>query len=116
MGPKGEPDTKTNWSTDSRPEDKLNSTQLTTSFIVLIQALEPVEWIKGSETAVRLILSQIYRRLLKCSFRYTLHDGCTCYSAVYGFLLFPTDGIILFVERMCFVLYVLWFSFGEVWI
>jgi hypothetical protein len=28
MGPKGEPDTKMNWSTDRRPWDKLNSTQL----------------------------------------------------------------------------------------
>jgi hypothetical protein len=27
MGPKAEPDTKTNWSTDRRWEDKLNSTQ-----------------------------------------------------------------------------------------
>jgi hypothetical protein len=26
MGPKGEPDTKTNWSTDRRPQDKLDST------------------------------------------------------------------------------------------
>jgi hypothetical protein len=27
MGPKGEPDSKTNWSTNRRPQDKLNSTQ-----------------------------------------------------------------------------------------
>jgi hypothetical protein len=27
MGPKGEPDNKTNWSTERRPQDKLNSTQ-----------------------------------------------------------------------------------------
>jgi hypothetical protein len=28
MDPKGEPDTKMNWSTDRQPKDKLNSTSL----------------------------------------------------------------------------------------
>jgi hypothetical protein len=36
MGPKGEADTKMNWTTDRRPYDKLNSTQLNSTQLSLL--------------------------------------------------------------------------------
>jgi hypothetical protein len=69
MGPKGETDTKTNWSTDRRPYYKINSTQL---------SMEP-NFTENDRIAYRFVsrslISFVYNNTL---FYYLFVNFCSC--------------------------------------